>query len=667
MNPIFKNSLFCCLTLSSLFGQNLLKDSISKTITLNEVCVYDLNENKDASFDFYKNNKTATIEDILARMSGVNLIKRGAYGLEPTLRSYGTGQTNLTIDGMRIYSACTDKMDPASIYVEPNNLSSIQISHGSSGALNGSTIGGQINMQLKAPNFSCNSKLNGQLSQTYLTNNNSFNTLASIQQSYKKIAYRINGTYRKANDYYAGNNLKIPYSGFEKINIGGTVLMKLNDKQIIKTSYLGDWGKNIGYPALPMDVGYANAQIFSLSHNYKTKNKWVNENEFKIYYNEISHQMDDTHRSNVPMHMDMPGWTKTKGFYNELLMFNKLKFRVDFHNVYSRADMVMFPVAQPIMYMQTLPENNLYNTGASINYNLNFNHNQSLSLSGRIDYFNQYATKGIGYKQWKVFNENISNELINILKNGSIVYSKTIKKHFLTKLSVSYGERLPTNNERYGYYLFNRQDQYDYIGNIHLKPEQSIQSELAFKYDINSISFSCNLFYHYISNYIYSYKLDGLSQMTIGAYGLKTYKNIDFATTKGFEFQFNANFLQNFTYLNSVKYVYAETNTKLPLPLVPPLKAQQALRYKIKLWSFQFEHDYALNQNRINIDYGDKITPSFNLFNFRVSKNITYKSVILQLSSACENIFDLQYREHLDIGQIPRMGRNFSLNANLIF
>jgi iron complex outermembrane receptor protein len=185
VTPFFKNSLFCCLTLSSLFGQNTLKDSIPKTITLNEVCIYELNDNKDASFDFYKNNKTATVEDILSRMSGVNLIKRGAYGLEPTLRSYGTGQTNLTIDGMRIYSACTDKMDPASIYVEPNNLSSIQISHGSSGALNGSTIGGQINMQLKNPNFSCNSKLNGQFSQTYLTNNNSYYTLASIQQSYK--------------------------------------------------------------------------------------------------------------------------------------------------------------------------------------------------------------------------------------------------------------------------------------------------------------------------------------------------------------------------------------------------------------------------------------------------------------------------------------------------
>ncbi len=667
MLTYFKYSLLCYLILSSLYGQDVRKDSIVKTINLTEVCVYELNENKDASFDFYKSNKTATLEDILARMSGVNLIKRGAYGLEPTLRSYGSGQTNLTIDGMRIYSACTDKMDPASIYVEPNNLTSIQVTHGASGLLNGSTIGGQINMQLKTPSFSCNSKLNGQLSQTYLSNNNAYYTTAFIQQSYKKIAYRINGTYRKANDYFSGNSIKIPYSGFEKLNIGGTVLFKINDKNLFNASYIGDWGKNIGYPALLMDVGYANAQIFSVTHNYKPKTKWLTENEFKIYYNQIFHQMDDTHRSNVPMHMDMPGWTNTKGFYNELKLFNKLKLRIDFHNVFSRADMVMYPYAQPIMYMQTLPENNLYNFGLALNYNINFNYNQSISLNGRIDYFKQYATKGIGYKQWKVFNENITNHLINNLKNGSIAYSKSFNKLILAKLSVSYGERLPTNNERYGYYLFNRQDQYDYIGNIHLKPEQSIQSELGLQYDNTTIVASCNLFYHYINNYIYSYKLDGLSQMTIGAYGLKTYKNIAFATTKGVETQLKANFIQNFTYINSVKYVFAETNTKMPLPLVPALKIQQALRYKIKLWSFQVEYDYALAQNRINLDYGDVKSPSFNLFNFRFSKNITYKSVIIQLSSACENIFNLQYREHLDIGQIPRMGRNFSFNASVIF
>ena len=667
MYKVIIGSVLCCLVTQNLWGQSAPKDSSVKTITLEEVSVCDLGDEKNQSFDFYKNNKLASTEDILSRMQGVNLIKRGAYGLEPTLRNYSSGQTNLTIDGMRIYGACTDKMDPVSIYVEPTNLSSIQVAHGASGAMNGSTIGGQINMQLKEPGFNCHSKINGQISQSYLTVNNGYYASAALQQSVKKVAYRINGTYRKAGNYMAGGNIIVPYSGFEKYNLGATLMLKLSGTQVVKLDYLGDWGKNIGYPALPMDVGTANAQIFSATHKLEIKNKFITNNEFKVYYNEITHQMDDTHRSNVPMHMDMPGWTKTTGFYNELTASDKLKIRIDFHNVYARADMVMYPVGEPIMYMQTLPENNLNDAGISLKYKFNFKYAQQLTVNGRVDYFLQSAVRGSGYKQWKVFNTNISKELSDVLKNGSISYSKLFKAKFLTQLTLGYSERIPTSNERYGYYLFNRQDQYDYVGNILLKPEQSYQAELSFKHTLKRIDYTFNFFYHHISDYIYSYKLDGLSQMTVGAYGLKTYKNIDFAISKGIEINLKAQLFNNLSYISSVKYVYTETYEGQPLPLIPPLKLQHALRYNYKLFQFQLEHDYGMAQNRINVDYGDKTTPEFHLFNLRASKNFRIKSTVLQLSLACENIFDLKYREHLDIGQVPRFGRNFLINLNVLF
>lgn len=651
----------------NLRGQELPGDSVVKTVNLETVTVCEMGEDKGQSFDFYKNNKLATTEDILSRMEGVNLVKRGAYGLEPTLRNYTTGQTNLTIDGMRIYGACTDKMDPVSIYVEPANLSTIQVAHGATGALNGSTIGGQINMQLKEPTFNCHSGLSGQLSQTYLSVNNAYYASGSLQQSINNVAYRINGTYRKAADYKAGGNMKIPYSGFEKYNLGATLLFKIDSSQILKADYLGDWGKNIGYPALPMDVGKANAQIYSITHRFKFKNKFITANEFKGYYNEITHQMDDTHRADVPMHMDMPGWTRTSGFYNEVYGGDQLKIRIDFHNVYSRADMLMYPVAEPLMYMQTLPENTLNNAGFFLKYKFNFKHSQQLTVNGRIDYYEQFAKRGPGYKQWKVFNTNISEELIDVLKNGNVSYSKLFKEIFLVQFNLGYGERIPTGNERYGYYLFNRQDQYDYIGNNKLKPEQSYQAELTLKHSFKQLEYSANFFYHHINNYIYSYRLEGLSQMTIGAYGLKTYRNINYAVSKGFEFNIKARIFSNFYYIGSAKYVDAVTYQKKSLPLIPPFKLQQALRYTYRLFQFQFEHDYAMRQNHINLDYGDKPTPEFHVFNLRASKNIRLKASVLQISLACENIFDLNYREHLDIGQVPRFGRNFSVNLNFLF
>lgn len=651
----------------SLLGQIIPSDSAVKSVQLEEVCVSEDIDNANQAFDFYKNSKLASTEDILSRMQGVNLIKRGAYGLEPTLRNYSSGQSNITIDGMRIYGACTDKMDPVSIYIEPANLQSIQVAHGASGALDGSTIGGQIGMKLKEPTFSCHSKTSGQISQSYLTVNNGYNSSISIQQSHNKIAYRVSGTFRKADDYTAGSNILIQHSGYQKINTSAAISFKVSQSQILKLDYIGDWGKNIGYPALLMDVSKASAQIFSLSHSLEFKKGYFIKNNCKIYYNNIIHQMDDTHRSDATMHMDMPGWSKTFGGFNELFGKNNFKLRVDYHHVYTRADMTMYPYGEPIMYMQTLPENYLTDLGLAFNQAFNFKFKQQFNINGRVDYYNQYASRGIGSKQWKVYNTDITQTKTDILKNLNLVYSKVFKETITTQFTAGYGERIPTSNERYGYYLFNRQDQFDYIGNINLKPEQSYQAELQFKQRLKKIECSVNFFYHYIQNYIYSYQLVGFSQMTIGAYGLKTYKNIDYATTRGFEANIKAQLTNKFTYIASGKYICAQTNNGTPLPLTPPFKLQQALRYNYKLFQFQLEHDYATTQNRINSDYGDKVTPYFNLYNFRASRNLRIKSTLLQITIACENILDKKYREHLDIGGVPRFGRNVLLNVSFIF
>lgn len=659
--------IFVLCVQQDLWSQSDSKDSAFLSVELQEVCISDTIDTGNDAFSFYRNNKLATTEDILARMQGVNLIKRGAYGLEPIVRNYSNGQTNVTIEGMRMYGACTDKMDPVSIYVEPSNLQAIQVSHGAAGALEGSTIGGQISMKLREPEFNCHSKMTGQFAQSFLTVNMGYNASLALQQSAKKFAYRVSGTYRLANDYKAGGGEVIPYSGYEKINTSAAISFKLSETQIIKLDYLGDWGRNIGYPALPMDVGKAAANILSLTHQIKFKKGFFTNNELKVYFNDIYHEMDDTHRPESPMHMDMPGWSRTMGFYNDLKRGNNLKLRVDYHQAFTRADMTMYPVGEPIMYMQTLPENNLQDLGIAATYVLRIKSRQQLNFNGRLDFYNQSAVPGVGAEQWKVFATDITLPKNDILKNLNVAYVQKLSEKISTQLSLGYSERIPTSNERYGFYLYNRQDQFDYVGNLNLTPERSLQTEFLFKQDFKKFQYSVNLFYHHVVDYIYAYQLEGYSQMTIGARGLKTYENIKYAVNTGFEVNAKAQIMDQLQYIAGVKYVYAFTYTGTPLPLVPPLKLQHALRYNLGLFQFQLEQDYAMAQNRINPDYGDVATPSFNLFNLRVSRNLVIKSTVLQVAVACENIFDTYYREHLDIGQIPRFGRNFLINVNLIF
>lgn len=650
----------------SLCSQTTDKDSLVKTVELEEVCIIK-DGDKNQAFGFFRSSKLASTEDILARMPGVNLTRRGAYGLEPGLRNYNGTQSNLVIDGMRMYGACTDKMDPVSIYIEPGNLQSIEVAQGASGAQAGSTIGGQINMKMREPEVNCHSRFKGVLAQSYMSVNNGYNGNFNFEQSSAKWAYRLSATYRTAGNYMAGGDSLIEHSGYSKANVSGNVLYQVNQKHRLKFDVLGDWGRNIGYPALPMDVGRADAGIYALTHNLTINKGVFKQNELKVYYNSVYHEMDDTQRPDAPMHMDMPGWSQTFGFYNELSGRGNLKLRVDYHQAYTRADMTMYPPNEAEMYMQTLPENNLHDVGIAAGKTFQFQAQQQVLLNFRMDFYAQAAVDGFGASQWTVYNEDVTLTQNNLLKNASLGYSKKIKQHSHLLFTLAYGERIPSSNERYGYYLFNRQDMYDYLGNQHLKPEQSIQGELRFEQKFKRIEYHVNLFYHHNLNYIYAYRLDGYSQMTIGALGLKTYKNISYAVTQGFEAGAKASLGESFFYIANLKYVFAQTYEGKALPLVPPFKLQHALRYTYRFYQFQLEHDYGAAQNRINVDFGDKATPAFNVVNLRASRNFIIKSKVLQLALACENVFDLLYHEHLDIAQVPRFGRNLTINLNFIF
>lgn len=667
MKPFISVFLLIFLNLWNLPAQSPAGDSIFKELILGEVCICSDNDSLNESFNFWKRNKLATTEDMLSRLSGVSLIRRGPFGQEPGLRAYSGAQTNLTIDGMRIYGACADRMDPASIYLEPVNLSGIQVSHGSSGSIYGSTVGGQINMSMKNPDYSCHEAVSGQAALSFSSVNSGIHSNLWIQQNAGKFAYRLSSVYRKAGDYIAGNGNRVAHSAYEKGNVSGVFEYKPDSLQTIRLTCLGDFSRNIGYPALPMDLGQASAQIYSLSYVYENETGFLRKNESKIYFNTISHEMDDTRRKNVAMHMDMPGHSRTIGFYSEMLFAGKMYLRADAHRLNALSEMSMFPLNQPVMYLQSLPENSFFDAGVALHKEFDFAGRQKLKVSARVDYCRQAGAVGSGQAQWSVFNEDIAVAKTNMLKNAGINYNILFNKKFQSRLTVAYGERIPSTNERYGYYLFNPQDQYDYLGRPGINPERSLQTELLIKKEWKKVSVSFNGFLHHISDYIYAVELKELSPVTNGAGGVKTYQNISFATMKGFEISGEADFWGDFHYVASTKFAFGNTFDGKPLPLVPPFKLQHALKYSVGKYAILAEHDYSMAQHRVNPDYKDRKTSAFHILNLRISCNFNFTGRLMQVSASCENLFNGNYREHLDIGNIPRQGRNILLGVSYRF
>lgn len=652
VNWIFVFAIF--LTINTAFSQDT--DSLWSR-TLEAIVVEGVKTEGDTLQNFYRSNASATTESILSRMKGVTLIRRGAYGQEPVLRGLSGGQLNVTIDGMKIFGACTDKMDPVTIYVEPQNLQRIQAMPGVSGSMYGSTTGGSLNMELAEAAVG-NDKFFGRSGIDYQSAANNFNFFSTVNAGRATSGYRINATYRKSDNYRAGGGEVIRYSQYEKINASASGKWTLSKFDTLLADVLFDQGWNIGFPALPMDVGKATAGIYSLT--FRRVAPWLvfHNLKAKVYHNTIVHSMDDTQREEVPMHMDMPGKSQTTGafFEGDVHLFHEHRtiMRAEYFVNTLIGEMTMYPEEGTPMYMQTAPEARRQNAGLFLSQQFRIDNNNKLLLSARVDAISDYLHEGIGRQQWEVFDPSLENTSWHFINTFSVSYKRNLSERMMLEVQGGFNERAATLNERYGFYLFNRFDGYDYLGNPALKNERSWSTEATVSYFGSKLEIQITPFYQSFRNYIFGSMAEGLSPMTIGARGVKQNINLSWASLMGADVMLLANPVRNVQWITTVKSTYGRNSLGEAMPLIPPLKSVTSLRYEYKKVNAQLEWEWAAAQHRVSASFGEQETPSFSLFNIRAGVKVKDWN----FNVGAENIFDVRYREHLDWGGIPRQGRN---------
>ena len=634
-----------------------------RTEFLSEVVIEGSATEGDTLQNFYRSNMSSTTENILSRMQGVTLIRRGAYGQEPLFRGMSNGQLNVTIDGMKIFGACTDKMDPVTIYVEPWNLSSIQTLPGAQGSQFGSTIGGSLNMKLAQPTIG-KPGVDGKAGVDYHSSASAVNYFSVLSLSRTASAYRATVTYRNSNNYHAGGGQEIQFSQYEKINLAAAGKWTLAKHDTLQADVLFDQGWDIGFPSLPMDVGNATSGIYSLTYRRVAPWYFFRNLTAKAYHNRITHSMDDTQRKDVAMHMDMPGKSETTGMFIEgnIHVFHEHKtiLKIDYFRNSSLAEMVMYPEEGSAMYMQTGPKARRQDAGFFLSQHFRFNRNNKVLFSFRADVVNDHLLDGIGKDQWEIFDPSIHSSTSNFLKTFSVNYIHNLTNSIMFEFKGGYGERMPTLNERYGFYLFNRFDGYDYIGNPELKNEQSWNAEASLNFLSAKLEIQLTPFFQQIDNYITGQVSPDYSIMTVGAKGVKQYVNRERAYLGGFDFMLMANPIPSMQWITTVKYTYGTFSGNEALPLIPPLKSVTSLRYEFKKWNVQGEWELSAAQKHVSHTFGEQPTAGYSIVSLRTGYRL---NTTWQLNGGVENMFDSYYREHLDWGGIPRPGRNIYLNV----
>ena len=285
----------------------------------------------------------ATIDEHLQELSHVELVRRGSYAWEPTVNNMQTERLSTTIDGMKIFYACTDKMDPVTSYVESGNLQSISLNSGLDGNPQATgNIGGSLDLKLRKTGFD-NIPFHASASVGHEWNGHVQVYGADAALSNHNTYLNAGAFYRHADNYEIGGGEKLQFSQFQKVNVFTNAGLRLAEKDMLEATFIFDRATDVGYPALNMDVAKAEGLITSLSYKHLFRHaNW----ETKAYYNHITHVMDDTTRPDVAIHMDMPGKSWTAGVYS--LLTTALKHHdvaLNYDLYYNRlfADMTMYP------------------------------------------------------------------------------------------------------------------------------------------------------------------------------------------------------------------------------------------------------------------------------------------------------------------------------------
>lgn len=650
-------ALFCGGFSPEMHAQEPMADSL-KLIQLNEVVVISAGR----QLDHQKQRKPlATLDEFLESSRSIKMVKRGAYAWEPTMNDMASERLAITIDGMQIFGACTDKMDPITSYVDVSNLSEAEIGSGQQGAAFGSTVGGGINLKLDRSNFK-STGWTGSLESAFETNNAMRVFGGELNHSNETLYFNLDGIYRKADNYKAGGNEEVPFSQFEKYNFSLNMGYKLANDKSIAATFIYDEANDVGYPALPMDVSLARAVIASVGFNQDTLFGKLPDWESKLYYNTIKHIMDDTKRPNVPIHMDMPGWSETAGFYTQA-HFNKGKnhffFKVDgFYNK-SYAEMTMYPANsnEPLMFMLTWPDVRTKNVGLYAEDNIAFKE-AWLKLSTRLAFHANTVADDFGLNSLKIFYPEMGRTNARFLKSFSAQYHKMLKDFHLDA-GIAYGQRAPSVSEGYGFYLFNSFDNHDYIGDPDLKTEGSADANLSVTFNKPIFEITAGANYFHIFNYIIGRVDSSLSTMTIGADGVKMYTNLDYAQL------FNASLSGRYSISNAFKltgrvsYHRGVDAAGENLPLISPLSYQSALDFYKNQFSASLSVDGAGEQTHYNPAYGETKSAAYATLSASFGKRFFLKDGDLFLKTGVENIFDTHYSSYTDWNNIPRMGRNF--------
>ena len=511
----------------------------------------------------------------------------------------------------------------------------------------------------------------------YGSNNNEFLEAANLSYTKENYGIRINGKYRKTNDYVYGNGETAENTNVEDRDIAVATGVKLSEKHSLKLNadyHYGDWGKPRGFNGptkkftkirneennFHSDVSYA-YQSEDVLQDIKVSAYYDNDNRdyYKYKYSEVTGDLST---------LDLVHYQAVYGggqAYARLNVSDKSQLTVG-------ADAYVFRFDSPTDLVDYYNETEGVKDGEDgsgqqavglfVRNETNLNSHLKLDVGVRYDYAEVVPSK----------NDTLHNNESRTALSGNIgtVYSVNQNTHISANVGRAF--RMPTANEMFSETI---NCQGASVGNPDLNPEYSWNFDIGFRGNAlqNKLKYDLALFYNMLDNFICKTPSD---ETDIDF----TYKNTDalifggeLTTSYRFDNVFKAG---NSLYSNlGASYVYGidqYVSDNEPLFGMPPFNLNLDLKYRGLLnkhwltgYSVKLQGEYAAEQNRIaSLNEGESAGPwgyepsdDHLVFNVGLGLNCNTLPGHPKLRFTVKNLLDTNYQPFGSY--VPAMGRNF--------
>ena len=261
--------------------------------------------------------KSADLAEALFKQTpSISLVRRSGIANDIILRGMKKDNINITIDGMKLYGACPNRMDPPVSHVLTNNIDYIEIDQGPFSVEDFGILSANVDIRTITPSKDFQGDINlefgswgYQKGALTLSGGNDFVKFLISTSTEKSHQYEDGN----GDDFYeqiqreidAGNvDPKVQYQdkykdmdAYEKKTLLAKLFFNIADNQELRLSYTANKSDNVLYPSSKMDALYDDSDLYNMEYIAKELSSYSKELYFQLYRTKVEHPMSTMYRN----------------------------------------------------------------------------------------------------------------------------------------------------------------------------------------------------------------------------------------------------------------------------------------------------------------------------------------------------------------------------------